>query len=113
MKGKSKYLFLHGLLIVYSFCGVFSKLAAGNDFLSVPFIIFYGLSLLLLGIYAVFWQQILKHFALTEAFFNKAVIVIWGMVWGALFFGEQITVNMIIGAVIIIIGIRVLARDYE
>ena len=105
MKGKIKYLFLHGLLIVYSFCGVFSKLAAGTDFLSVP--------LLLLGIYAVFWQQILKHFALTEAFFNKAVIVIWGMVWGALFFGEQITVNMVIGAVILIIGIRVLARDYE
>ena len=110
---KNKYLFLHLLLIIYSFCGVFTKLAAGNDFLSILFIVFYGASIAILGIYAIFWQQILKYFSLTEAFFNKAVIVIWGMIWGALFFGEQITMNMIIGALIIIVGIGVVAKSYE
>lgn len=111
MKGKSKYLILHILLLVYSFCGVFSKLASGYEFPSTLFVVFYGISLGLLGIYAIFWQQILKYFSLTEAFFNKAVIVVWGMVWGVLFFREGITLNMIIGAVIIIVGIGILSGE--
>ena len=69
--------------------------------------------MLILGIYAIFWQQILKKFTLTTAFFNKAVIVIWGMIWGTLFFKEKITLNMIIGAIIVLIGISLVVKDYE
>lgn len=109
----SKYVYLHILLLCYSFCGVFSKLASQNEFLSTKFIIFYGISILILGIYAIFWQQILKKFSLTTAFFNKAVTIIWGMLWGIIFFKETITLNMIIGAIIVLVGVGLVVKDYE
>lgn len=69
------------------------------------FIIFYGGMILLLGIYAIFWQQIIKRLPLTLAFANKAVTVIWGMVWGVLIFHEHLSVGKFVGAAVIIAGI--------
>lgn len=113
MKKVNKYVLLHLLLFFFSFCGVFSKLAATNDFLSFKFCMFYGISMLILGVYAILWQQILKRFSLTTAFFNKAVTIIWGMLWGAIFFKEAITINMIIGTIVVLIGIGLVVKDYE
>lgn len=109
----NNYIFLHILLLFFSFCGVFSKLASQNEFLSIKFIIFYVISILILGIYAILWQQILKKFSLTTAFFNKAITIIWGMLWGIIFFKETITLNMIIGAIIVLIGVGLVVKDYE
>ena len=105
------YVYLHLLLFLFSFCAVFTKLAAQNEFLSLKFIIFYGISILILGIYAILWQQILKKFDLTTAFFNKAVVVIWGMIWGTIFFDEEITIKMIIGVIIVLIGVGLVVTD--
>lgn len=113
MKKVNKYIYLHLLLFAFSFCGVFSKLAAGYEFLSLKFCLFYGISLAILGFYAIFWQQILKKFELTTAFFNKAVGIIWGMLWGVIFFKETITINMIIGTIIVLVGIGLVVKDYE
>ncbi len=109
----NKFVLLHLLLFLFSFCAVFSKLAAQNQFLSLKFVILYGISILILGIYAILWQQILKKFDLTTAFFNKAVVVIWGMIWGAIFFKEQITVKMIIGVIIVLIGVSLVVKADE
>ena len=109
----NKYIYLHLLLLLYSFCGVFSKLATQNKFMSLKFCLLYGTSLMILGIYAIFWQQILKKFSLTTAFFNKAITIIWGMILGVLFFSEKITLNMIFGTIIVFIGIGLVVTDYE
>ena len=61
----------------------------------------------MLAFYAVGWQQIIKRLPLTTAFANKAVTVVWGMVWGLLFFHESITIGKVIGAVLVIIGVVV------
>lgn len=113
MKKVNKYLLLHLLLFAYSFCGVFSKLAAQNEFLTLKFCLFYGISIVILGIYAILWQQILKKFSLTTAFFNKAVTIIWGMLWGILLFKENVTWNMIIGTIIVLVGVGLVVKDYE
>lgn len=113
MKKINKYVYLHLLLFCYSFCGVFSKLAAQYEFLSPKFCLFYGISIVILGIYAILWQQILKKFSLTTAFFNKAVTIIWGMLWGVMFFSEKITWNMIIGTIVVLIGVGLVVKDYE
>lgn len=105
------FLFLHVILFFYSIGGILSKLAASQDFLSFKFILFYGLVLVDLFIYAILWQQILKKMPLTTAFLNKSVIVIWGIIWGALIFSEQIKWNMFIGAAIIMIGICVVVSE--
>lgn len=104
--GRIKTLFaLHMLLMVYSTSGILSKLAAGVDFLSIEFCIYYGGVLLLLGFYAIGWQQILKRLPLTTAFSNKAVTIVWGIIWGALFFFEPITSPKAVGALLIIAGV--------
>ncbi|WP_241158133.1 hypothetical protein [Adlercreutzia sp. ZJ138] len=76
-----------------------------EQFGSVSFFLFYVGMLFVLGIYAIGWQQILKRLPLTVAFANKAVTVIWGMLWGAVFFNESITFPMIIGATVVMIGV--------
>lgn len=104
--GKSKfYLLLHILLAVYSLTGVCSKLASEQEFMSPLFILFYGLVIANLGLYAFFWQQLLKHLNLTTAFCNKAITILWGILWGVLFFGETVQWNMILGGAIVIIGV--------
>lgn len=114
MKTKIKirdYAFLHIILFIYSMGGVFSKLAAGKEFLSIGFFFFYGLVLATLFVYAVLWQQVLKKMPLTTAFLNKSVVVVWGIIWGAIFFSEEIKWNMVLGAIVIIIGICVVVSD--
>lgn len=104
-------LFLHVLLLIYSFSGVFSKSAAQFAFPSVPFIALYGGMLLILFVYALGWQQIIKRLPLTLAFANKAITVIWGIVWGVLFFGEQVNAGMIFGAVVVMVGIALYSTE--
>lgn len=106
---------LHIILFLYSLCSVFSKLASEQTFMSFYFILFYGLVLAVLGIYAVLWQQVLKKMPLTTAFSNKAVVIVWGMMWGALLFPEheQITWYMIVGSIIIFAGVVLVVSDYE
>ena len=104
---------LHVLLLIYSLLGICSKLAAGEGFLSIKFCIYYLIVILNLGIYAICWQQIIKRLPLATAFANKAITVVWGILWGMLFFHEKITVNKIIGAFIIIVGIVLVVTDTE
>ena len=77
---------LHLLLAVYSLSDVCSKTAAGAPFMSFRFLFFYGCVLGLLGVYAIGWQQVIRRLPLTVAFANRAVTVVWGIVWGVLFF---------------------------
>ena len=106
VKSKVKTLILlHGILAVYSTSTIFSKLAAGQKFLSMKFCLYYGLIILLLGFYAIGWQQIIKRMPLTAAFANKAVTVVWGIIWGFVFFKEPITPGKVVGAILVIVGI--------
>ena len=104
---------LHGMLMVYSMSGICSKLAAGESFLSVRFCIYYAVIIALLGVYAIGWQQVIKRIPLTTAFANKAVTVVWGIVWGWFFFGESITPGKLIGAGMVIAGVVLFAKSDE
>ncbi len=95
--------------MLYSFGSFFSKKAASYDYLSTGFILCYIGLIAILGIYAICWQQILKKLPLTLAYANKAVTVVWGIIWGRLFFGESISTGRMIGAGIVIIGIVLFA----
>ncbi|MDO4189825.1 MAG: hypothetical protein Q4D29_12650 [Lachnospiraceae bacterium] len=97
MKNTTKSLvLLHGLLMIYSLSSVLSKKASAEAFLSVPFCMYYAGIIFLMMIYAIGWQQIIKKMPLTLAFANKAVAVVWGIVWGFLLFAEKITLGKII-----------------
>lgn len=105
------FILLHLMLMLYSMSGIFSKLAAGISFFSFRFFLCYAAMIGLLGVYAIGWQQIIKHLPLTVAFANKAVTVIWGLIWGACFFHESVTVGKMTGILLVIIGITIYAQD--
>ncbi|MFR7746469.1 MAG: transporter [Eggerthellaceae bacterium] len=104
-KRASVLIALHILLLFYSLSGIFSKNAAYQPFLSMPFILLYAGMLMVLFVYAIGWQQIIKRLPLTLAFANKAVTVVWGILWGVLIFHEQLNAQMVIGAILVIAGI--------
>ena len=105
MKSKKAILSLHVLLLLYSLCSVCSKFASGEAFLSFRFCLFYGASLTILAIYALAWQQILKKLPLTLAYANKAVGLIWNLIWGLLLFHEVLTWKKLLSVLCIMGGI--------
>ena len=109
MKKTKTLLLLHLMLMIYSMSGICSKIASKQEFLSLKFCLFYGIIIILLGFYAIGWQQIIKRLPLTTAFANKAVMIVWGIVWGFLFFNEPITPGKIIGALMVVGGIVIYA----
>ena len=54
-------LLMHILFLFYSAGSVCSKIASGEPFMSLKFILFYSIVLLILVGYAVGWQQVIKH----------------------------------------------------
>lgn len=101
-------LILQLVFMIYSICSVISKFASGHEVFSFEFIGLYGLEVCILGVYALLWQQVIKKFQLSVAYTNKAMTLLWGLVWGAVIFKEQITIPKILGVVLVIVGILVL-----
>lgn len=107
---KKIFIFLHIILVIYSLGSLCSKTASSFDVMSMGFILCYMGLFLTLGIYAIGWQQVIKRLPLTVAFANKAITVVWGIVWGRLFFRESISIGKIVGAIIVIAGIMLYAN---
>lgn len=107
------YILLHAGILIYASTGIFSKLAAKQDFFSFSFIVFYGLMLIALLLYAIIWQRVLKYLPLTTAFLNKSVTIIWGIIMGYIIFNETITANMIAGAAIVLSGLIIVVTDND
>ena len=109
MKQIKYHILLHLLLMIYALSSVAGKLAAREEWLSPGFILFYGAMIALLGVYAIGWQQVIKHLDLTAAYAAKAATVIWGFVFGILLFHETVTPGKIAGLVLISAGIILFA----
>ena len=105
------FIFMHVSFIVYSFVSVFSKTAAEQGMFTTMFFVYALVELGCLGVYALLWQQVLKHFSLVKAYSNKGVVVIWNLIWAVVFFQEVLTVENIIGSAIILAGIVVVSSD--
>ncbi len=99
------FVLLHFMLMIYSLSGVCSKLASQKDFFSIEFCKCYVGIIVLLLIYAIGWQQIIKILPLSIAYSNKAITIVWGIIWGFFLFGEELSPGKISGALITILGI--------
>lgn len=95
---------LQGAVCLYTVSGIAAKLASNYEFLSLGFILCYGLEIFVLGLYAIIWQQIIKRVDISIAYANRAVAVFWTMLWSFLLFDEQITVQNLIGVALIFVG---------
>ena len=111
--GIKHYIILHLLFVLVSLSSVCSKFASGCEFLSLKYCFWQCGMIGFLGLYALGWQQIIKHMPLSTAYPNKAVTVAWGIVWGAVLFDEKITFFKVIGALIVIAGVVLFALPEE
>ena len=111
MKNGRVYLALHLLLVLYCCSGILSMIASGYDFLSAGFCVCYAGIIVLLGIYAICWQQIIKRLPLTTAYANRAVTVVWGMVWGVVVFKEHLGILQVFGGIVVLIGVALFASS--
>jgi len=105
------FFFMHAAFLVYCIYPLLGKIATRYSLFSLPFIALYCVVFAVLFVYAVLWQQVLKKIPLSTAIANKSVTIIWGMIFGLLFFNEKISLKMIIGAILILSGIFVLSTE--
>lgn len=95
--------------IVYSSTGIFTKLASKQEFFSLRYIASFMCVILMLGFYAVLWQKILIFMPLNKAFLFKSVSILITLLYSFFLFSEVITVNNLIGSIVIISGLIVLS----
>ena len=113
-KIKLRDIFILQLVIaIYTLSTVFAKFAAGQEFLSFKFILFYGIEMLILGLYAIIWQQLIKKFDISVAYANKAMGLLWSIIWAILIFNDTITIKNIIGVIIVIVGTIIVNSEDE
>lgn len=109
---KPKILILLSLsLVIQSLSSVFIKMAGQYETLSKEFILFYVLGLGCLGVFAIMWQLLLELIPLTTAYLRKGILYILILIWSVILFKEQVTLNNIIGSIIIIAGISIHGMD--
>ncbi len=99
------FIFVQFTVLIFSAGSIFSKYASFEPFLSFRYILFMGLEVFTLGVYAILYQQILKRMSLTTAYAHKGTTILWSMLLGYLFFHETVTPTNFIGAVIVMAGI--------
>ena len=102
--GLKSILLLQAAVLIYTLAGVMGKYASAQSFLSVRFILFYGMEIAVLGLYALLWQQMIKRFDLSVAYANRAMALLWSMLWAVLLFHETVTWKNILGALIVAAG---------
>ena len=106
------YIFLLiAINFLYACVSIFIKYASQQEFMSWNYMLSIIGAVGVMGLYAVLWQQVLKRIELSIAYMFKGTSIIFVMLFAYVLFGEQITWNNILGAVIIIIGIVLFAYN--
>lgn len=108
LKRAGNIIFLQFAVMVYSINTVVAKYVALEPWFSIKFILLYLLEFAVLGVYAILWQQIIKRVELSVAYANKAMTLLWSLVWGVVLFHEGVTVKKVIGVVLVIAGTMLL-----
>lgn len=97
-------LILQFAVMIYSINTVVAKFVSNEVFGSPKFLMLYFLEFCVLGIYAIFWQQLIKRFELSIAYANKAMTLLWSLLWSIVIFHEGVTLPKIAGVILVIIG---------
>lgn len=102
---------LQGVIIIYTISSIMSKKASASSGDVLRFLFFFGMEFVILGIYALLWQQMIKRFELSVAYANRSMAVFWSMIWAVVFFHDKITVQNVIGVLLVIIGNIIINSD--
>ena len=107
------YIVLIGINMLYACVSIFTKYASQQEFMSWNYMLGLIGAIGAMGLYAILWQQVLKRIELSIAYMFKGTSLIFVMLLAYVLFGEQITWNNIVGAIIIVGGIVLFANSVE
>ena len=102
---------LQGVVMIYTISSVMSKEASASAGEPFRFLFFFGMEFVVLGIYAVLWQQMIKRFELSVAYANRSMAVVWSMIWAVIFFHDEITARNVIGVLLVVTGTVIINTD--
>ncbi|MBR0177293.1 MAG: EamA family transporter [Bacteroidales bacterium] len=105
------YFALVGVNLVYACTSIFTKMASRQEMLSWPYLFWIAGTIGVMGVYALLWQQVIARMPLSTAYMFKGTSLIFVLLISALLFGEAITLNNVLGSVIIIAGIVLYAKS--
>lgn len=100
-------------VILYTGSSICSKMTSFYPAFSFMWLFWIGLEVAALGLYAIFWQQIIKRVDLSVAYANKAFAIFWSTLWAVILFKEKITPANTIGVIFIFLGILLVNKDAE
>ena len=107
-KQVSYYIIIQILNIIFSISSVITKLASlaweRKGFFTCETLTYVFIYVGLLFIYAYFWQKVIKKVSLSSAYLNKGLLLFWNLLWAFVLFSEKITINNILGVLIICMG---------
>ena len=109
-KSYPTYLALTGVNFVYACTSIFTKMASRQDMLSLPYLLWIAGAIVVMGVYALLWQQIIAKMSISTAYMYKGTSLIFILLISAMLFDEAITTNNLIGSAIIIVGIVLYAK---
>ena len=99
------------IIIIYTISGVMAKFAAASAEAPLRMLMFLALEFVVLAIYAVLWQQMIKRFELSVAYANRAMAILWSMIWAGIFFHDEITFRNVLGVSIVLLGMVIVNLD--
>ncbi len=104
-----KVLLIQLVVVFYTFATVIGKFAAGASRENLwRFLGLYAAELAVLGVYAILWQQVIKRIPLSVAYANRAVALLWSLLWAVLIFHEQATLQKVLGVLLVVAGTAVI-----
>ena len=104
-------LFLELSVVVYSLSTVAGNMASKYPFLSWNYILYFGIDFCILAVYALMWQQVIKKFQLSIAYANKALTLMWSMLWNFLIFSQGITPWKVVGVLLVVAGVIIMNSE--
>ena len=113
MRPITKYSVLVGVNAIYACEAVCNKYASMYEFLSMQYIVGIVAAVVVLGIYAIAWQQILKRIPLTDAYMFKGTSLVFVLLFSLLIYQETVTVWNLVGLTIILVGTAGYAKVSE
>ncbi|MDO4294311.1 MAG: transporter [Eubacteriales bacterium] len=97
---------LQAVVVLYTFSTVIGKFAAtaAEEGGSLLFLVLYAAEIGVLGLYAICWQQVIKRVELSVAYANRAMALLWSLLWAVLIFGDRLSFQKLAGVALVIAG---------
>ena len=96
--------------LLYAIVLILNRMASIYAPLSLGYILLLSISVIVLAIYALSWQQIIKRMPISDAYMFKGTSIVFVLLLSTWLFEEVITLQNIVGSIIIILGIALFAK---